>query len=675
MRSLIRISLMLALCACLSPLLSSASNCRSSQAHFIEDHSLVSSFFETGRKVSFEGNDDATSPSGPWYQSLPVRISSYIILIITALVILGLHFRFRKNLKQKLMRAISMETVRLQRANELLEQQKKEIQDKSEQLEAQNQTISELSSLKTRYFANISHEFRTLITLIKSPIEKLISESRIPRKNLKDLELIRRNAGRLIELVNQLLDLSRLDRGKMTIQLIEANVFDFVHTIAVSFTSFAEVKGISYRYDIPSLDQQDWIDHDKIEKILNNLLSNAFKFTEEGGQIHFCAGRKNANNGAPAYLEITVSDTGPGISEEEQLKIFDRFYQAENSLSKGYGGTGLGLALSYDLAMLLKGSLEVRSELGYGSTFVLKVPLGKEHLQAHEFTLVKEEAALSEQEIVDEGHILSLNGFKQDEREYPLNEHTGHSLILIVEDHNEIRGMIKDYLSKEYQILEAVDGSAGLHLAREHLPDLVVTDLVMPRLDGMELCYKLKTDMLTSHIPVIMLTAKSSIEFRLRGYQTGADDYILKPFNVEELAVRIKGLIDLRKSLRLKFSEHITVGPTDIPITSLDKKFLENAIKVVEKHMSDENFNVTLMSSEMNMSRSTLFRKLEALTGQSPVEFIRSIRLKRAASLLMQHYGNISEIALQVGFKNPSYFTNLFRKAYAKTPREYASSL
>ncbi|MGW8314225.1 MAG: ATP-binding response regulator [Bacteroidales bacterium] len=560
-----------------------------------------------GGSVSPEEMDDGASTYGSWYQSVPARIFSYFIFIVPGLLILGIHLRFRNQCKQKLKRAISIETTRLKRANELLEQQKKEIQNKSEQLEAQNQTISELSSLKTRHFANISHELRTLITLIKRPIEKLISESRIPRKNQKDLELVRRNAGRLIELVNQLLDLSRLDRGKMTIQLIEANVFDFVHTIAVSFTSFAEVKGICYRYDIPSLDQQDWIDHDKIEKILNNLLSNAFKFTDEGGQVHFCAERKGPGNGSPACLEISVSDTGPGIAEEEQMKIFDRFYQAENSLSKGYGGTGLGLALSYDLARLLKGSLEVRSELGTGSTFTLMVPLGKEHLQAHEYTQVKEEVANNEQEPVNDGHILSLNGFKQDEQELSSHEHSGHSLILVVEDHNEIRSMITDYLRNEYQVLEAVDGSAGLHLAREHLPDLVITDLVMPRLDGMELCYKLKAEMLTSHIPVIMLTAKSSIEFRLRGYQTGADDYILKPFNMDELAVRIKSLINQRKSLRLKFSEHITVGPKDIPITSLDKKFLENAIKVVEKNMSDENFNVIVMSSELNISRSTLF--------------------------------------------------------------------
>jgi signal transduction histidine kinase/DNA-binding response OmpR family regulator len=677
MRSLVRISLMLALCVCLDPTLFSLTiNSRDGQALQVIGSALLTQSPETG-KMLFVGNetDDAASIAGPWYRSLAARISILISIVIAAFLILGFHLRFRKQIKQKLKRAISLETARFKKANELLLQQKKEIQIKSEQLEAQNQMISELASLKTRYFANISHELRTLITLIKSPIEKLIGESRIPNKNLKDLEMIRRNAGRLIELVNQLLDLSRLDRGKMTIQLIEANVFDFVHTIAISFTSIAEVKGICYRYDIPSVDQRDWIDHDKIEKILNNLLSNAFKFTEEGGKVHIGAERKEAMNGSPAYLEVTVSDTGPGISEEEQKKIFDRFYQAENSLLNNYGGTGLGLALSHDLANLLKGSLEVKSELGKGSAFILMVPLGKEHLQAHEFSQVIAEYPLSETESTDAEGVLSFDGFQRVEQDQASGIQTGQPLILLVEDHNEIRGMIRDYLSNDYHILEAVDGSAGLHLAREHLPDLVVTDLVMPRLDGMELCGKLKTDMLTSHIPVIILTAKSSLEFRLKGYQTGADDYIIKPFNVDELAVRISSLIEQRKSLRLKFSEHVTVGPADIPITSLDKKFLEKAIKVVEKHMSDEHFNVTTMSMEMNMSRSTLFRKLEALTNQSPVAFIRSIRMKRAASLLMQRYGNISEISLQVGFKNPSYFTQLFRKAYSKSPREYINSL
>ncbi len=677
MRSLLRIGLMLVLCLCLDPtLFSLTGHSHYNEALLVKDPTFLMQSPETGRWL-FVGNEaeDAAPMAGPWYRSLTARISILIIIVVASFLTLGFHLRLRKQIKQKLKRAISLETARFKKANELLLQQKKEIQTKSEQLEAQNQMISELASLKTRYFANISHEFRTLITLIKSPIEKLIGESQIPRKNLKDLEMIRRNAGRLIELVNQLLDLSKLDRGKMTIQLMEANVFDLIHTIAVSFTSVAEVKGICYSYDIPSRDNCDWIDHDKIEKITNNLLSNAFKFTGEGGKVMLCAERKDAMNGSPALLEVCVSDTGSGISEEEQHKIFDRFYQAENNLSRSYGGTGLGLALSHDLAHLLKGSLEVRSELGKGSTFILKVPLGSEHLQAHEYSQIIEEHTIGDPEHAEAEGTLLFQGTQRTDQEHVTAEYPGRSLVLVVEDHNEIRGMIADYLCSEYQILEAIDGSAGLHLAREHLPDLIVTDLVMPRLDGMELCNSLKTDMLTSHIPVIILTAKSSLEFRLRGYQTGADDYITKPFHVEELAVRIRSLIEQRKSLRIKFSQQVTMGPTDIPITSLDKKFLDKAIKVVEKHMSDENFNVTVMSSEMNMSRSTLFRKLEALTNQSPVEFIRAIRIKRAASLLMQRYGNISEISLQVGFKNPSYFTQQFRKAYSKSPREFMSSI
>lgn len=620
-----------------------------------------------------ESSDGETEASARWYRTLPVRISTGIVLVIAGFLIIGFHLRIRRQEKQKLRRAISIETTRLKKANDLLEQQKKEIQAKNEQLAAQNQVISDMSALKTRYFANISHEFRTLITLIKSPIEKLLNESRVSKKNQKDLEMIRRNAGRLIELVNQLLDLSRLDRGRMGIQLIKLNIYDFTHTIAVSFTSLAEVKGVCYTYDIPSETQEDWADHDKIEKIINNLLSNAFKFTEEGGKIHLSLHRKDSLNGTPPILEVSVSDTGPGIPVEEQDKIFDRFYQAENSLSKGYGGTGLGLALSYELTQLLKGNLDVESSPGHGSTFTLRIPLGKEHLQPHEFSLLQGVLPDEENGNLNGKPPATLFGAAQELEGQPEGKNT-HPIILVVEDNAEIRGMIAELLSEEFQVLEAVDGSAGLQLAREHLPDLVVTDLVMPRLDGMELCQLLKTDMLTSHIPLVMLTARSALENRLKGYETGADDYITKPFSAEELAVRIRCLIEQRRALREKYSTLISVEPADILITALDKKFLDRAIQVVEKHMGDENFNVSAMSMELHMSRSTLFRKLEALTNQSPVEFIRAIRLKRAASLLMQKYGNISEVALQVGFKNPSYFTQMFRKAYSKTPKEYASS-
>lgn len=674
MRAKFRISVGIVACTCMGfTLASSAVNRQSVLTGTSEKASEIATYADVSENMPLEESATEIPLSERWHQSSRAKISLIIIFLIGIGIILVFHLQYRKNTRNILKRAVSIETARLKKANEILEQQKKEIQSKNEQLEAQNQMISDLSTLKTRYFANISHEFRTLITLIKSPIEKLLNESRIPKKNLKDLEMIRRNAGRLIELVNQLLDLSRLDRGKMSIHLIRANVFDFAHTLAVSFTSLAEVKGICFKYDIPSTGQEDWIDHDKIEKMINNLLSNAFKFTDEGGKVHLRAERKAEKNGSPAYLEVIVSDTGPGIPVKEQKKIFDPFYQAEHSLSKGYGGTGLGLALSYELAKLLKGDLEVKSEPGKGSTFILNIPLGKEHLQPHEYSMAIGSTANSENGDRNGAHILSLFDSAQ-EAENQNEERKAHPMILLVEDHNEIRGMIADFLFNEFKVLEAVDGSAGLRLAREHLPDLVVTDLVMPRLDGMELCYKLKTDMLTSHIPVIILTARSSTEFKLKGYETGADDYIIKPFNVEELAVRIRSLIDQRRSLREKFSAQIAVEPSEIMITSLDKKFLDKAIQVVEKHMSDDSFSVAGLSKELNMSRSTLFRKLEAITNQSPVEFIRAIRLKRAASLLMQRYGNISEVALQVGFKNPSYFTQMFRKAYSKTPKEYAKS-
>jgi len=582
----------------------------------------------------------------PWYKS-SLAILFYILMVL-ALILVYIRIRTSRLRQEKL-------------------QLEYEVDRRIKEIRQKNQQILDLDSLKTRFFNNISHEFRTLVTMIKAPAETLIEEEKISRKGSKTLNIIYRNANRLLNLVNQLLDISRLDKKNMKLTLSKVNVFDMAHPIAVSFASLAEVSGIQYRYYLPRTDALEWIDTDKLEKIITNLLSNAFKFTEEGGKVRLDMAHRNQINGMENILEISVSDTGQGIPEEEQQKIFDRFYQAEASLKKEGGGTGIGLALTRDLVELMHGTINLQSKVGKGSTFKVLMPLGKEHLEKSEYSLVitNNKANASQSDMLSEW----IPGFEIIQEN---KEKTCLPRILVVEDNADILWLISTKMKADFSILEAVDGSAGLKLAIEHMPDLIITDLMMPRMDGYELCEKLKTDIRTSHIPIIMLTAKVNLDDKMMGLEKGADDYITKPFEIREVVARSKNLINQRKILREKFSKEINLDPRDIVITSTDEKFLKKVMDIIEQQMCDEDFDVRKLCREIGMSRSTLFRKLDALTNQSPVDFIRTLRLKRAAIMLREKYGNISEVALEVGFSNPSYFAKMFKKTFSISPSKYA---
>jgi DNA-binding response OmpR family regulator/nitrogen-specific signal transduction histidine kinase len=543
------------------------------------------------------------------------------------------------------------------------------VESRTREVREKNHQILELDGLKTRFFNNISHEFRTLVTMIKAPAETIMEEEKISRKGNKGLEVIYRNANRLMNLVNQLLDISRIDKHRLKLNLQQGNIFDIAHGIAVSFAALAETKGIQYKYYLPRTDSLEWFDADKLEKVLNNLLSNAFKFTEEGGRIRLVMIYKNHDERMENILEISVSDTGKGIPEDEQTKIFDRFYQAEAHLRKEGGGTGIGLSLTRDLVELMHGTIQLESQLGKGSTFIVKIPLGLDHLKGEEYTIsekLKDEAK-ADIPLISEAHMEKTSKETQEADDQ-------RPLLLVVEDNGDILWLLASKLERHFRVLEAVDGSAGWKLATEEMPDLIITDLMMPRMDGTELCRKLKSDLRTSHIPVIMLTAKATGEDKMAGLETGADDYITKPFEIKEVLARSKNLVEQRRKLRERFSREITLNPRDIVITSTDEKFLNQAMEVIERHMSDESFNVASLCEEMHMSTSTLFRKLDALTNQSPIEFIRTLRLKRAAVMLKEQYGNVSEVALEVGFNNPSYFAKMFKKTFSISPSEFAKA-
>lgn len=549
----------------------------------------------------------------------------------------------------------------------LIEEQKEEISTQRDMLEEQNQKILELNELRSRFFTNISHEFRTPLTLIQSPVEELLLD---PGRNEKDkhvLSMVHRNTRRLMTLVNQLLDISKIDVSKMKLELVEADVMKHLKFVAGSFSTLAETKNINFQLQFPDEELITWFDADKLDKIAVNLLSNSFKFTANGGNVIFSAGYSSEIEPNAYQLHFSVSDTGVGIPADSLEKIFDRFYQVETSLKREGGGTGIGLSLSKDLAILMHGNIFVESEEDKGSTFNVQIPLGKEHLRDSEFILLKDVPETTNIMIASEKTDIS-------DPDEEIMSKVENPILLIVEDNIDVRKHMTDNFRQDYIIYQAVDGISGLKKAIEIIPDLIITDLMMPGLDGLELCAKLKSDERTCHVPIIMLTAKVSRADKITGLQTGADDYIAKPFNMAELKVRAKNLIDQRKRLRERFRREITIEPGDISITPLDEKFLSRAIELVEIHIKDEGFDLSVLMNELNMSRSTLFRKLQALTDQSPTEFIRTIRLKRAASLLRQNYGNVTQVAMEAGFNNLSYFNRTFKKFFGVSPLEYSKS-
>ncbi len=530
-----------------------------------------------------------------------------------------------------------------------------------------NKLLAEMDQLKSRLFSNISHEFRTPLTLILGPLEEMLLAEKDKKPTRKAVKMMRRNAKRLLNLVNQMLDLSKLDAGSMKLELVEGDLIKSLKVIVLSFASMAEQKKIKYSYTFPEEKWTTCFDQDKLEKILNNLLSNALKFTHEGGDVKCIV--KLADPGKN-LVEISIQDTGKGIPADQLDEIFNRFHQVEESYEQESAGTGIGLSLTKELVDLLHGNIKVKSELGKGTVFIVQIPVGKEHLNESEYIIRKKgeitkPAIQPDLEVVakEEEYAEDLYQETKPEEEFPL--------VLTVEDHADIRTHIREHLKDCFRIMEAEDGVTGLAKAIENIPDLIITDLMMPKMDGVEMCKKLKTDERTSHIPVIMLTAKASIENRVEGLETGADAYLTKPFNIKELRVRVTKLIEQRKILRERFSRNVKLEPKDIAITSTDEKFLNRVISIIEEKMGDFEFDARTLQQEMNLSRSQLFRKLKALTDLSITEFIRTIRLKRGAKLLEQKFGNVAQVTYEVGFNNLSYFAKCFKELFGVSPSEY----
>lgn len=519
-----------------------------------------------------------------------------------------------------------------------------------------NQKLRELDEMKSRFFTNISHEFRTPLTLILGPVENKLS-SVTSDDEREQLLLIKRNADRLLELINQLLDLSKLEAGRLNLHVSEGDFHSFLRTTISSFESLAAQKKIQLEVDIPDEPLMMMLDTEKCQQIFYNLLSNAFKFTSEGGKILLRVTQSDKK------VSVKVEDTGRGIPEDELGNIFKRFHQLDDS-KHHQQGTGIGLALVKELVLLHHGEISVASTLNKGTVFTVDFPV---HDSSYEGD---RRVTTDNQEIKT---VVSEVNQNVSVKESEMN--LDGQYVLVVEDSDDVRAYVSSILADSYQVIEAKDGAEGIELAIQNIPDLIISDLMMPKVDGLELCEQLKNDEKTSHIPIIMLTAKADESSKLEGLDTGADDYLIKPFSEKELLIRVKNLITQRLRLKEHFGRKVTLEPKRIQITPPDEAFLNKAMTVVDEHISDFEFTVDLFQREMAMSRMQLHRKLKALTSCSASEFIRIQRLKRAAQILETEGVNVSEAAYKSGFNNLSYFAKCFKEEYKVSPSDYSKKL
>jgi len=523
----------------------------------------------------------------------------------------------------------------------------------------------EIDRLKSHFFANISHEFRTPLTLILSPIEQLINDTF--KGSIKNgYVTIRSNAKKLLRLVNQLLSLSKLEAGQMQLQVFRQDIVPVLKRIINLFSSLAERNKIEFNFTLPN-SLYIYFDEEKIETVINNLLSNAFKFTPEDGKIEVSIISLSPHTkGEKKGVEITVSNTGIPITKNQIAKIFDRFYQVESN--NHVEGTGIGLSLTKELVELHRGSITVESTKKGKTTFTIFIPTDKKSYPPEEI-LIKSDLKELKPEIdiqTDESRNIESDSSNQSE----VSDLTSPT-ILLVEDNEEVRNYLRKNLENKYQILEAENGKIGIAKASANLPELIISDVMMPEMDGFEFCEKIKNYILTCHIPVILLTARATKKDKLEGLKTGADDYLPKPFDLEELFVRIENLIHQRKGIRERFLKEALFGIEKITLHPAEQQFVEKVILVVNNHIENANYSVEDFAKDLGLSRAQLYRKIKSWTNQTPLELIRTCRLKKAAELLKSHSHNVTEAAFAVGFKNTSHFIDHFKKQFGKTPKEF----
>ncbi|MDW7690245.1 two-component regulator propeller domain-containing protein [Flammeovirgaceae bacterium SG7u.111] len=516
----------------------------------------------------------------------------------------------------------------------------------------------EMDEMKLRFLTNVSHEFRTPLTLILAPLDKLMKLKNGEQEHHL-LETINRNAHQLLGLVNQLLDFRKLDLQGLQYKPSYGDLISFLRDVCENFEDSFQKKEVLLEFESSLGSLNFEFDHEKLQKIMMNLISNALKFTPAKGSV-LVSVEKTLSNSEEEFVCIKVEDTGVGILDEEKEKIFERFYQSERNNAMGISGSGIGLNLVREMVQLHQGTIEVKSEINKGATFVVSLPLS-----AVEGVRREVEAEVKAQEVV-----LEEEGVREPSESTTQIAQNNQS-ILLVEDNSDFRSFMRESLADHYKIFEAPDGKEGLKIAYSKLPDVIISDVMMPQVGGLELCSKLKGDLRTSHIPIILLTARTADEDKIKGLEIGADDYITKPFNLDLLLLRVQKLMEKQKSSQERFQKKMEVNPSEIEISSIDEKLIKKALALVEKNIADPKFSVGNLSHELGMSRVHLYKKLLAITGKTPIEFIRIIRLKRGAVLLEKSQMTISEVAYKVGFNTPRYFSKYFEEEFGVLPSEY----
>jgi signal transduction histidine kinase/DNA-binding response OmpR family regulator len=588
-----------------------------------------------------------------------------VLILLVAIVILVIQtFRAYQN-KRAANQKLEHQKLEIEKRNQEIIKQRDQLIEVSEKLEEATQT-------KLRFFTNMSHEFRTPLTLIIGPLEDMIESADIPERFKKQVSMMHQNSLRLLHMINQLMDFRKIENNKMQLQAASYDIVGFLKEIVMPFYDLAEKKHISIVWEAEKSHLNAWFDLNKLDKVIFNLLSNAIKFTPLNGtiQITLKVIEPLAKKIWDEEVVIKVSDTGNGISPDQIDHIFDRFYQAESS--RGFMGTGLGLSLSKEFVDLHHGVIEVKSSIGEGTTFTIHLPLGNAHLSTSE----KIETPINEtkKKQIQRNNKIHINPVLDTGEKKVETNFEEKPTILLVEDENDVREYIKDSLVIHYHILEAENGRQALDIIRENEPDLIVSDIMMPKMDGLELTRTLKTDLKTCHIPIILLTAKASQEQKFEGLEEGADSYIPKPFNSRHLQIRVKKLLELRRKMQERYKGELLIAEDDKDLSRLDRKFLNKISQIVEEHLEKEELTVEELSQLLGLSRVHVYRKIKKLTGMSVSEFVRSVKLKLSLNLIKTNGKTIAEIAYEVGFSSPSYFTKCFKDQFGISPSEFGKN-
>ncbi|WP_299430066.1 hybrid sensor histidine kinase/response regulator transcription factor [uncultured Maribacter sp.] len=542
---------------------------------------------------------------------------------------------------------------------------KTKLKHKLELEHLENERNQEINDAKLRFFTNISHEFRTPLTLITGPLQQLLENYKGSRIVYKKLLVIESNANHLLQLINRLMDFRKLEHKKYSLAVAEGNLVKFLREIFLSFSEFAKVNNYTYSFETSHDEILVFYDRSKLEQVFYNLISNAFKYTPANGSIEIVVRKEKQS------VKIEVIDSGPGIPKKYKNKVFERFFEIPEYITDNTvqsTGTGIGLSIAKSIIELHKGYISFKNREEKGSVFIVELKLGSAHIHNEE---IIQDFKFSD----DVGLYTSQLSNVLPEKPF-LNSETiildkERDVVLVVEDNVPLRRFIKDLLKDSYNILEANNGKEAMVTALKYVPSLIISDVIMPEMVGTELCAKIKENIKTSHIPVVLLTSRTSLLYKYEGLESGADDYISKPFNIKEFKLRVKNLIDSSSRMRAKFSIDQNFAPNDIAISSLDEQLFKKALFIVEENISNNQFDIITFTTELGISRTLLFTKIKAWTNFTPNEFIQEIRMKRAAQLLEKGSLNVSEISYMVGFKNPKYFSKCFQKKYGLSPSSY----